>query len=316
MDPRLFDVYIAIDWSARSKRSPRKESPNSVWLGEYVVDNAGHTETRDEYCQTRHECQKHLIERLKEHVAHGRRVFVGFDFAFGYPAGTAAAFGLDGGAAPWRALWETLAELIEDGPDNQNNRFQVAAALNARCGAIATGPLWGCHKSHATDTLTPTRGFEYPYPIRPGISLAEKRITESGQTGAQPTWKLFGNGSVGGQTLLGIPVIHRLRHLPELSAFSRIVPFETGFTRLPTPERGPWIAYVEIYPGVLGRPPQDTSIANRWQVRTYVECLAKHDDAGTLGALFDRPKRPDGREMEAAQIDAILSEEGWILGVK
>ncbi|MBK8027291.1 MAG: hypothetical protein IPK19_39335 [Chloroflexi bacterium] len=312
MNPRLFDVYLAIDWSARSKPSPARPFRDSVWVGEYVVHDSEPAETHDWYFRTRHACEFFLRERLIQHGAKGRRVFVGFDFAFGYPAGSAAAFGLDGGAPPWRVLWEELAERIEDGPDNKNNRFQVAAALNTRCGAIATGPFWGCPVNIVSPSLRSNKQeFAYPYSASAGLILAEKRITEGRQRGVQPTWKLFGNGSVGGQTLLGIPVVHRLRHLPELSDFSRIVPFETGFTRTPTPERGPWITYVEIYSGVVNDWLEDGMIRDRAQVRAYVHWLARLEATNDLARLFDRP---DG--LTEAQAEAILREEGWILGVK
>ena len=61
-------------------------------------------------------------------LTRGRRLLIGFDFPFGYPAGTAARLGLRGLA--WRNLWQTLEDRIADGKDNRNNRFDVAESLN------------------------------------------------------------------------------------------------------------------------------------------------------------------------------------------
>lgn len=65
----------------------------------------------------------------------------------------------------------------------------------------------------------------------------------------QEVWKLYGAGSVGSQALVGIPVVRRLRYDPRFHAFSRVWPFETGFTRQPTPDGGPSIVHAENFPG-------------------------------------------------------------------
>jgi precorrin-8X/cobalt-precorrin-8 methylmutase len=68
---------------------------------------------------------------------------------------------------------------------------------------------------------------------RPG-PLAEKRIiTDIGNM--QPIWKLYGNGSVGSQTL-GIPHLTALRDDPELASISKVWPLETGMRMLPNRE--------------------------------------------------------------------------------
>ena len=63
-------------------------------------------------------------------------MLVGFDFPYGYPVGTTRQLGFVEGE-PWRLMWDELRNLVEDQPDNQNNRFEVAAELN---GAMTTGP--------------------------------------------------------------------------------------------------------------------------------------------------------------------------------
>ena len=99
--------------------------------------------------------------------------------------------------------------------------------------------------------------------------------------GVQPVWKLLGSGSVGGQTLLGIPALCRLRADPALAAVSRVWPFETGFTTTPAPPDGPCIVHAEIWPG-LGPDPLDPAltIRDQAQVRAVVRWLAGLERGG------------------------------------
>lgn len=172
---RLFDVYLAIDWSARNMPSPTAPTRDALWVGEGfapgVADPGPPGET---YWRTRHACLDHIHARLLHHVEAGRRVFLGFDFPYGYPAGYAAALGLSGDAPPWRRIWDELRRLIVDDAANCNNRFAVAAALNARCGDPTPGPLWGCPVGTRLPTLAPTSPG-YPYLVRSGLSLERLR---------------------------------------------------------------------------------------------------------------------------------------------
>ena len=140
----------------------------------------------------------------------GRRILIGFDFPFGYPSGTATALGLTG--TPWRATWDLLTDLITDDRRNANNRFEVAAGLNGRLGA-PHGPFWGCPASRQQPGLRSTKSpFSGP--------LAEYRVCERQlrADGWRPfsVWQLSYPGGVGGQALVGIPVLaSRLRtHAP------------------------------------------------------------------------------------------------------
>ena len=126
------------------------------------------------------------------------RTLLGVDFSLGYPAGTAEALGLSG--TPWRAVWTLLSALVVDADDNANNRFEVAADLNRRIGG-GPGPFWGCPPSRRSPTLTTTKTRPDP--------LAEWRIVEAElrRGGHRPFsgWQLLGVGSVGSQSLVGIP---------------------------------------------------------------------------------------------------------------
>ncbi|MDQ2807152.1 MAG: hypothetical protein M3Z04_09625 [Chloroflexota bacterium] len=331
-DRRLFDVYLAVDWSARSLPSPARPSADALWVGEALA--AAPHESQESYWRTRAACVAHVRARLLTHVAAGRRVLIGCDFPYGYPAGTAAALAggtalsgdtapsyaggaaaLSGDTAPsyadgaaWRWMWGWLAARIMDDAANGNNRFAVAAAANACAGGSPPGPFWGCPPAQAGPHLTPTSP-SYPYATA-GPTLARLRTVEQRLRGTQPCWKLLGTGSVGGQALLGIPRVAAWRADPALAAVSRIWPFETGFTASPTSGPGPAVIHAEIWPGIVPDALDPTMpIRDQAQVRAVVRWLAARDMAGTLGDLFAPPPdlSPDLRA-------ACLAEEGWLLG--
>ena len=125
----------------------------------------------------------------------------------------------------------------------------------------------------------------------------------------QPVWKLYGNGSVGSQVLVGIPVVTSLRDDALISSFSRVWPFETGFTATPTPTEGPFVLHAEIWPGITRALDPDIAIRDQAQVRAIAALFARLDAEGKLGELFDRPSSLSDND-EAK----VVAEEGWILG--
>ncbi len=286
----LFDTYVIVDWSAAN--TP-KTGRDSIWIcrrdrdGETVANPA-----------TRHAARALLSEMLAAATARDERVVVGFDFPFGYPAGFAARLGL--GGAPWRAVWDEIARLIEDTPDNRNNRFEVGEALNRR---ISNGrfPFWGYPPGRAYAHLGPRHHNGHATG-----GLAEKRLIDSWMVGAQPCWKLAYTGSVGSQALTGIPVVRALRDDARWADRARIWPFETGLA-LPDGAR---IVFAEVWPSwwrkqirpELG-PPNDKA-----QVRSVAQIFAEADRAGELAGWFSPAVAPPHRER-------VVAEEAWTLGV-
>jgi len=307
---RLFDVYLAVDWSARNHPSPAAPTRDALWVGERMASGfAGSESFGESYWRTRHACTAYLRSRLLQHLEAGRRVFVGFDFAFGYPAGYTAALGLRGSFPPWRRLWGELRRLVIDDTNNENNRFEVASTLNTRCGGSTPGPLWGCPPGTRLPALAHTSPG-YPYPAPAGVSLERLRLTDRQARGVQPVWKLYGSASVGGQTLVGISAVCRLRDDPALAPVSRIWPFETSFTPVPTSGHKPTIIFAEIWPGLVPELLDPTLvIRDQAQVRTVTRWLSELDAAGRLGTLFAAP--PD---LSLEALSTCLDEEGWILG--
>jgi hypothetical protein len=305
----VFDAYIFVDWSARSRLSPRRPSKDAIWVGELVAS----AECGETYWRGRERASMHVTERVLAHVEEGRRVLVGFDFPYGYPAGFASCLGNIEGR-PWRDTWDLLAREVMDDERNRNNRFEVAARLNQRLGG-GPGPFWGCHPAVSTRHLSGRQKglFAYPFPGSAG-QLERLRLTEQAMGGVQETWKLNGNGSVGSQALVGIPRVRALRDDPRLAGVSAVWPFETGFTPRPLQGHGLRVLHAEIWPGIISKEKVSEEAAtpgvirDQAQVRLMCQWALAQDEAGTLGPWFDATNL-DERKRRAA-----VEEEGWILG--
>ena len=309
----LFDAYLFVDWSAASALTSRTPSEDAIWVGHFhpALDE----EPASTYHRTRSDAIAVIESLLVEHVRQKRRVLVGFDFPYGYPAGLAERLGWRDGSdgAPWAFVWELLSREIEDGADNRNNRFEVAAELNRRLGG--NGPFWGCPAGAANECLLPTKDGTNG---QESLGLARLRRTERLNPGVQEAWKLAYPGSVGSQALVGIPRLHHLRHHPQLAPVSRVWPFETGFTSDPTPpeDDGAFVLHAEIWPGVVkarvremvDREPE--KVRDEAQVEAMCLWAADEDSEGGLGDWLAAPRGLSGTE----EVAVCVREEGWILG--
>jgi molybdopterin molybdotransferase len=209
-----FESVIVVDWSARSRPAPARPCRDALW---WCRDGEA-----PHYERTRQALEAELIRSIAS--ARGR-VLLGLDFSFSYPRWFLDALGVD-----WRGIWSLLTALIADAPE-QNNRFAVAAELNRR----ATGgpaPFWGTPRASA---LLPVRK-----PILPA-GCPELRACEAAlRPRPKSCFQLWGAGSVGSQTLLGIPVLERLRR--RFGAELCVWPFEAPNRR---------IVLAEVYPSCL-----------------------------------------------------------------
>lgn len=132
----MFDAYIFIDWSAANRVTPRNPCADSVWMGQLVR----HHRQEETYHRTRTDCISRPLSVLLNHVTKGRKVLVGFDFPYGYPAGLCHALGFPSGSNEWLEIWTELANRVLDSDDNTNNRFAVASILNGIAGNGRSGP--------------------------------------------------------------------------------------------------------------------------------------------------------------------------------
>lgn len=301
---RLFDAYVMVDWSAAAKPAT---GPNSIWIGVLSKDARLKLQFKAENIDTRLKARAFLLDTIGKLTKRGDKVLLGFDFSLGYPAGTAAALGLNTSAqAPWAAMHAHLAAKVKDKADNSNARYAIAAGLNY---AISKGPFpfWGAPARDVVSTLAATK------PDYPAGSLAEFRQTEiylREKKLGQPksVWQLAYTGSVGSQSLTGIPHVHALRTAwPN----ARIWPFETGLDALTSEAlEGVDVVIAEIYPSLIKPNPLAGEVQDEAQVRQIAGYCADLDEKGRLGAAFST-----GNRAQEAQIEQIVSEEGWILGI-
>lgn len=275
-----FDTVVVVDWSSSASPSPARPSKDAIWIGTArgpVADTA--------YFRTRHLAEMALRSLITAERAAGRRVLVGFDFPLGYPEGFAARLT---GSSSARAVWAWLAEKITDAPDNANNRFAVADGINRAMGG--TGPFWGRPAGLALDHLSERKVVDYA-----GLGLAELRHAERQVPRAQPVWKLYTTGSVGGQALMGLPMIHRLAALDGISVW----PFDAAPAD---------VVLAEVYPSLLAPAVALTAkreagaIRDEVQVRLLSLALWHLAATGRIAPLFHTPDC------------AVRREEGWILG--
>ena len=278
----MFDRVVVIDWSASSRPVRGRDS---IWI---ATADAGSGDIRTTNPATRSDACGELDELCRRPGT----TLLGVDFSLGYPAGTARALRLNG--TPWRAMWSLLAELVIDADDNANNRFEVAAELNRRIGA-GPGPFWGCPPQRCSPTLTKTKVL--------ADSLAEWRIVENQlrRAGRRPFsgWQLLGAGSVGSQSLVGIPRLLQLER--SLSAAGRTVevwPFGSWDGVLPVPD----VVIAEVWPSLYVLPELHGRVRDEVQVIETARRL-KEVAAVEFGAQVTD---------ELAQL--VRDEEGWVLG--
>mgnify|MGYP001556538998 CR=1 FL=1 len=294
---RLFSAYVIVDWSAAAKPTT---GADSVWIGVLKRDVRVRMAFESFNPPTRGEAEKRLALILDDLKKRSERALVGFDFPLGFPRGFAAALNLPG-EAPWRAAWDQLDKMVKDKADNTNNRFGVASEINRRM----TGgpfPFWGCPPRDTLTTLQPKKTREHG----PG-DLPELRHADAVAKAAS-IWKVYYNGSVGGQAIMGIPAARRIKAARGEGA--RVWPFETGFRALKEADlEGVDVVLAEVYPSLIKAPALPGEVKDLTQVRTTAEHFARLDEADKLGALFGPAK--------GMAADAVLDaerEEGWILG--
>lgn len=294
MSVRLFNAYVMVDWSAAAKPTT---GPDSIWIGVLKRNVRFQMAFESHNPATRTEAERVLTNVLDDLKRKSERALVGFDFPLAFPRGTAEALKL--GGEPWRAMMEFAAKEVKDKPDNTNNRFQVGAKMNR----LMTGeafPFWGAPARDEQTMLSAKRPREHG----PG-DLPEFRLTEAAIKGPSSIWKLYYQGSVGGQALTGMPVIKRLRDARNV----KLWPFETGWKPLtPADVAESEAVFAEIYPSMFGAKPNPGEIKDQAQVRAACERFNALDEKGQLGALFGPAKDDPRREV-------VEREEGWILGV-
>lgn len=352
----LFDTYVMVDWSASSEKRPSKRpKKDAIWWAvrsnedscdvvarlreirgtsdpEIVSPSESESQVDGQaggqvYEETRSTAIKNIRSFLLQEARSERRVLVGFDFAFGYPEGFAQRITK---AASANSVWRWLHErLLTPSPD----RYEVAKFLNAQINSEygEEGPFWDVgtevRSKKQLKALAPTGGKPPHNPYGKAIrdwpfDFQQIRETDKMAVGAKPVWQLSGAGSVGSQTLLGMPwlleLLDTLRGVPDLRGDRCVVwPFDTGFGWVPQGD-GSQITIVEIYPSLLrdavDRHKKDCEFTDCAQVRLSALAFSLLDRNGDLGLLFAGPRTP-GTQLGEGRMEAATREEGWIFGV-
>lgn len=278
-----FDTVIVVDWSAASTLAPLTPAANAIWIGM----TRGGEPVEPVYCRGRAEAERVLSDLFRAEADDGRRVLAGFDFPFGYPAGFSRK--VAGTDDPLR-MWSWLGARVKDNARNANNRFDVAEKINRQF--RAPGPFWGRpHQwTHRYPDLPATRiGAGVVFEPMDEFRACEAFVRETSGLVTSSCFQLFGNPTVGGQMLTGLPVLDRLRRRHR----ARVWPFEEV--------AGAGLVFAEIWPSLVNEAvaAAGDAIRDRAQVRLLSLALAR---------------LPAARLESLMEVPGAARQEGWILG--
>jgi len=301
---RLFDAYIMVDWSAAAKPAT---GANSIWVGILARDARLRFQFRAVNPDTRLKARLFLHDMVEKLVRRGDKVLLGFDFSLGFPMGTADAMGFVDDVPPWQAMFEYLSGKVREREDNSNSRFAIAAGMNY---AMSKGPFpfWGAPAKDQVNTLHGKRpAFDDTRPVAE-FRIAERHLRDRSLGQPKSCWQLAYQGSVGSQTLLGIPHVSWLAaRIPNV----RIWPFELPLEPLGEDDlQGVDVVIAEVYPSLVKARPASGQILDEVQVEAIARHYCDLDERERLGALFSGA---DG--LTEAEKTQIRREEGWILGI-
>lgn len=271
-----------------------KAGKDSIWIG--LSDGTELKWLRN--TPTRMQAMGLVRDVIADTLSSGLRLFAGFDFAFGYPAGVSRKIG---GAPGWEAVWQAMSDLIVDDENNASNSFEAAGQLNENVfSELPDGPFWGHPHQHAGRypgllPNKPRHGFG---------STPEYRKVERVHKGAKSLWQMAGAGVVGAQTMTGISHLQKLRNDPQFARKISVWPFETHFADdLSRP-----VIIGEIYPSIFDVKPVQDEVKDATQVRVVLEEFSKADAEGRFQTCLACP--PD---LDKPTRRLVEEEEGWIV---
>ncbi|PZX19575.1 hypothetical protein LX81_00031 [Palleronia aestuarii] len=282
-----FDTFVAVDWSGAPERGPAPK-PDAIWAAARGAGRDG----PPVYLRSLVAAEAWLETLIAGERAAGRRLFLGFDFPFGLPAGIAQRITGTPGTA---ALWDWFAHAF-DRLGTGETRFHIAARLNALF--PGEGPFW--FNGLRNDIPGLPRKKPAPFPDVP-----ERRAVETLARGSFACWQMGGTGAVGSQAMTGMACLGRLKRRfgPAISVW----PFEGAEAEVVIVEMWPTLLRAPVarrmkadaaLPQVRGAPIKDAA-----QVEVMVEFFAHAERTGRL------------MEMLGAPPASAREEEGWILGI-
>lgn len=283
----LFDVYIAVDFSGSKSRV---QQMHGIAIAEN--ERGAHSRVQTDTF-TRKEVVSYLLERIIHHNANGKRVLCGFDFQYSFPKGFWSA--LTGLPETWTNILQGMVEGVADLPpiteEPESNARKWANNANQRIALLLqtkAGPFWGPHFFQGTDPK-----FSFSHASFEEFRLVEKRIK-----GCKPIFKIGGLGTVGLQSLCGMPYLPHIRTVClERHIRLHCWPFD-GWR-----PQGSAHSLVEWYPAIQNQ--GQKSHGN--DALACVEWARDMDDQGRLSTYFvPRLSKPE---------KAQAALEGWVLGI-
>jgi metallothiol transferase len=273
----VFDLYAFADYSgAESLAAQRK----------HIVLAAGDGQELHLHHHTRESLYTALCDLLLQAHREGKRVLFGVDHSYSFPSGFYEAV-----TGRQQTSWDDLLDLL---PPHAKPR-EWAAAINALLVEKmdlplgSAGPFWGANfKPQERDPKFPHHE----------VNLPERRLVELRDRRLKPIYKLGGAGSVGLQSLFGIPQLARLRRFCR----EHDIPLHAWpFDGWELPANGHVLA--EVYPTLYNHGTR----TDENDAAACVTHLAACDAQAKLLPLF-QPELPPA-DRARAQL------EGWVLGI-
>ena len=298
---RLFNAYLIVHWNAAGKSTT---GADSIWIGFVKRDVRFRLTFEVHNPATRAEAEVLLTNLLEDRAKRRERVLIGFDFPLGLPRGLAVGLNLPGDAPLARGMGPTR----EDG-EGQGRQHQQPVRCRLRDQPPPdrwTVPVLGLPAPrHLDDHCNRSAAHEHG-----ADDLPEFRHVETAMKSGQSVWKLYYNGAVGPQAILGIPMVRRLK-----LAFGRghegSGPFETGLKALSENDLvGVDVVAAEVSLSTITAQPSAGETKDAALVRTLAEHFAKQDEGGKLAGLF-----APGKTLAEDVVAIAQTEEGWVLGV-
>ncbi|MFT6557431.1 hypothetical protein [Sneathiella sp.] len=280
-----FDLIVVVDWSAAASKGPKKPTADRCWI---AWQNQS-ISSEAEYFPTRSACMKRLHALVS---ACPGSALLAFDFPFGYPYGS----GLKGG----REAAKLIQQHLISNEDDTNNRFSAANVLNKQISA-SPGPFWGHPVSMEFEQLTRKKpAFQHPFAE---WRVCEKYLKDRGHP-IMNVWQLYGQGSVGSQTLTGLHELIRFTEHKNIAKRARFWPFETHWDL-----KLDGIILAETWPSLSNHTAIDHPIKDARQVLACRNWITKTLKEKTLSAVLGAP------DLSQTELLRCEKEEGWILGV-
>lgn len=284
----LFDVYIAIDFSG-SKDTVRQR--HGIAVAETEQGSSPHVRANE---FTRFEAVWYLLQRILHHNSKGKRVLCGFDFQYSFPEGF--WYALTGLTEIWGDIVRGMAEgvpglpAVVEKPESNARRWAELANKKISGGhlGVKVGPFWGPNHSQSINP-------EFPFSK---VAFNEYRLTEKRGPGFKPIFKVGGQGSVGLQSLCGMPYLFQIR--------TTCLQQKVGFHCWPFEGWGPEGSkhfMVEWYPALYNQGQK----SDENDALACVEWAKEVDDRGEL-LTYLTPSLSDAEKARAAI-------EGWVLGI-